>query len=68
MSHRREPFKAKIVKYINNINKNEPEELSNLSPSEALTKFEEFILNLENDVAKREVKTCHDWSMQSEGI
>jgi len=38
------PFRDKIVEYFNNIMEAKVKDLSNLSPSKALSKFESFII------------------------
>ena len=50
-------FKSKIVKYINSIDNNQIEDTSNLSPSEALSKFEVHIVKPAEEIAEEEVKT-----------
>ena len=64
----KKPFRAKIVEYFNNIMEDESNDLSNLSPSEALSKFESFIIPSAKEVAEREVKNHPDWFTQSEEI
>jgi len=39
-------YKSKIAEYINSIDDNQIEDMSNLSPSEALSKFETHIIKL----------------------
>ena len=55
-------FKAKIAKNINNIDENKQVELANLSPSEALAKFEEFIIHRLKEAAEREVGSHPNYS------
>jgi len=59
---------SQIVEYINNINENEGEELANLSPSKALTKFENFIMKIGKEVAKIKVRHHPDQFMQSKSM
>ena len=55
----RRAFKEKIAKYVNNLNEENLNKISNLSPSEAHSEFEEFDVSTA-EVAKREVKNRPD--------
>ena len=48
--------------------KDELNDLLNLSPSEALSNFESFIVMSAKEVAEREVKNHPDWFTQSEEV
>ena len=64
----KKPFRAKIVEYFNNIMKDESNDPMNLSPSEALSNFESFIVTSAKEVAEREEKNRPDWFTQSEEV
>jgi len=50
----KKPFRNKIVEYFNNIIEDESYDLSNLSPSEALSNFESFTVTSAKEAAERE--------------
>jgi len=60
--------KEKIAEYVNSINEEKLNEISNLSLSEAHSKFEEFVVSTAEELAEREVKNRPDWFTQSEEI
>ena len=62
------PFRDKIVEYFNNIMEAKVKDLSNLSPSKALSKFESFIIMSAKEVAEREAKNHPNWFTQSEEV
>ena len=49
-------FKEKIAEYVNSINAENLNEISELSPSDAHNKFEEFVVSTAKELAEREVK------------
>ena len=61
-------FKEKIAEYINSIKEENLNEISEITPSEAHSKFEEFVVSTAQGVAEREVKNRPDWFTQSEEI
>jgi len=59
-------FKTKIVEYVNSIQDEDSQLLSSLSPSEALSNFESFVVKLVKEVVEREIHNRPNWFTQSE--
>jgi len=53
-------FKEKIAEYVNSINAKNLNEISELSPSDAHNKFEEFVVSTAKELAEKEVKNRPD--------